>query len=74
VHPLAYASPLFRRLELQRFGLEAVESPSPLAHVFSPGRAVMLERSLDATCTELGADGPRYRALFEPFVERFAEL
>lgn len=74
VHPLAYASPLFRRLGLERFGLEPVESPSPLAHLLSPGRAVVLERSLDATCAELGVDGPRYRELFEPFVERFAEL
>jgi phytoene dehydrogenase-like protein len=74
VHPLAYASPFFRRLGLARFGLTPVESPAPLAHLLAPDRAVLLERSLDATSAELGADGPRYRALFEPFVERFSEL
>jgi phytoene dehydrogenase-like protein len=74
VHPLAFASPLFKRLRLERYGLAPIESPAPLAHVLAPDRVVMLERSLEATSAGLGSDGAAYRAIFEPFVERFDEL
>jgi phytoene dehydrogenase-like protein len=74
IHPLAYASPLFRRLKLDRFGLTPLESPAPLAHVLAPDRIVMLERSLEITGDGLGPDAAAYRALLGPFVERFEEL
>ena len=74
VHPLAFASPFFRRLGLERYGLEAVESPAPLAHVFGRGSVVMLERSLDATAERLGRDREPYRRLLAPFVEHFERL
>jgi phytoene dehydrogenase-like protein len=35
---------------------------------------VMLERSVEATAEQFGPDGPAYRRLVEPFVERFDEL
>src|SRR5262249_40167425 len=35
VHPLALASPFFKTLALERFGLSWVDSPAPLAHVLS---------------------------------------
>jgi phytoene dehydrogenase-like protein len=74
VHPLAFASPLFRRLGLERYGLAPIESPAPLAHVLSPDHVVMLERSLEATAAGLGPDAAAYRDLFEPFVEHFEPL
>jgi phytoene dehydrogenase-like protein len=74
VHPLGAASPFFRSLGLERFGLEWIESPSPLAHVMADGSAVTLERSIDATAAQLGSDGPWYRRLVAPFVARFDEL
>jgi phytoene dehydrogenase-like protein len=74
VHPLGVASPFFRSLELERYGLEWIESPAPLAHVLGDGRAVMLERSVDETARRLGRDGPAYRGLMELFAERFDEL
>src|SRR5215210_6923277 len=49
VHPLAVASPFFRSLQLERFGLEWIHPPAPLAHVLREGDAVLLERSVDAT-------------------------
>jgi phytoene dehydrogenase-like protein len=74
VHPLALASPLFRTLDLERNGLDWVQPPAALAHVLGDGRAVTLERSLDATAAQLGADGDAYRRLLAPFVDDFAAL
>jgi phytoene dehydrogenase-like protein len=74
VHPLGAASPVFRELELARHGLEFVHPDAPLAHVLGDGSAVLLERSLEATAAALGPDGPRYRRMLSPFVERWDEL
>jgi phytoene dehydrogenase-like protein len=65
VHPLAAASPFFRRLPLARFGLEWITPPAALAHPFDGGAAVLLWRSLGQTASGLGADGASYQALME---------
>jgi phytoene dehydrogenase-like protein len=74
VHPLAVASPFFRSLQLERFGLTWIDSPAPLAHVLREGEVVLLERSVDETAGRLGRDGDAYRGLLEVFAERFDEL
>jgi phytoene dehydrogenase-like protein len=75
VHPLAVASPFFRALGLESHGLAWQQSPAALAHVLDDGTAVTLERPIEATVEQFGrADGDRYRALFQPFVEHFHEL
>jgi phytoene dehydrogenase-like protein len=66
VHPLAVASPFFRRLELARHGLVWIEPPAPLAHPFDDGGVALLERSLDAMGATLGADAAAWRRLFAP--------
>jgi phytoene dehydrogenase-like protein len=71
VHPLGLASPFFRCLQLERFGLEWSYSPAPLAHVLAPGEVITLERSLEATAAQLGEDGPAYIRLFSPWVRHF---
>lgn len=68
VHPLGLASPFFRQLNLERFGLEWVHSEAPLVHLLREGHAVTLERSLEATASQLGEDGPAYTRLFEELV------
>lgn len=74
VHPLGAASPFFRSLKLERFGLSWIHPSAPLAHVLGEGQVVLLERSVAATAEQLGRDGPAYRRLLEPFAERFDEL
>jgi phytoene dehydrogenase-like protein len=74
VHPLGAASPFFRSLRLERFGLSWIHPPAPLAHVLREGEVVLLERSVGATAERLGRDGQAYRRLMEPFAERFDEL
>jgi phytoene dehydrogenase-like protein len=74
VHPLGMASPFFRTLPLADFGLEWVQPDAPLAHPLDGGRAVMLERSVEATAQALGPDAAAYRKLFTPLVEHWQEL
>jgi len=74
VHPLGVASPFFRSLQLERFGLRWIDSPAPLTHVLGDGRAVLLERSVDETARRLGRDGAAYRRLLEVFARRFDDL
>ncbi len=71
IHPLGLASPWFRALALD---VEWVQPPAPLAHVLPDGRAVMLERSVDETASQFGADSRAYRRLVAPYVDRFGEL
>jgi phytoene dehydrogenase-like protein len=68
VYPLAVGSPFFRTLPLAQHGLEWIQPPAALAHPFDDGTAVTLERSVDTTAAELGADEPSYRRLMAPLV------
>jgi phytoene dehydrogenase-like protein len=63
IHPLCLGSPFFRSLPLARHGLEWIQPELPLAHPLDDGTAVLLERSLEATASGLGADGAAYRRL-----------
>lgn len=74
VYPLGIASPFFRVLELEKYGLEWRESPCPLAHVLDPSNILTLERSLDETAAQLGNDARAYLDLMAPLVERCDSL
>jgi phytoene dehydrogenase-like protein len=70
VHPMGAASPLFRSLELERFGLEWIHPEIALAHPFDDGPAATLYRSLEATADSLGGDAEAYTRLMKPFLRR----
>src|SRR5579859_6256799 len=55
VHPYGVVSPFFQSLPLERYGVEWVHSPAPLAHPLPDGRVAMLERDLDGMERTLGA-------------------
>src|SRR5712692_9656819 len=74
VHPLAAGSPFFSSLPLQKYGLEWIHSPAPLAHPFDDGTAVTLERDLRDAESVLGRDGQRWRRLLQPFVTHWTAL
>jgi phytoene dehydrogenase-like protein len=74
IHPLAVASPAFRRFRLQDHGLEFVHPDAPLAHVFDDGSAAVLERSVEATAEGLHPDARAYTKLMAPLVADAAKL
>jgi phytoene dehydrogenase-like protein len=68
IHPTAISSPFLSELPLVEHGLEFIHPPAPLAHPLEDGTALMLERSVDETAAQLGADGEKYRKVFGPLV------
>jgi phytoene dehydrogenase-like protein len=74
IHPLAQDSSFFRSLPLERYGLEMIQPPAPLAHPLDDGTAVMLERSIEATAAGLGIDAKAYRELITPLVARWDHI
>jgi phytoene dehydrogenase-like protein len=73
--PLGVASPFFRSLPLEDYGLRWIEPPAPLAHPLDDGTAVMLEHDLDAICAQFGQhDARAWRALLGPSVRDWEQL
>jgi phytoene dehydrogenase-like protein len=74
VYPLALASPFMTTLPLGDHGLEFVHPIAPFAHPKDDGTAVVCERSIDATCDQLGPDADSYRRMMAPIVRDWDEL
>ncbi|HXG93257.1 MAG TPA: NAD(P)/FAD-dependent oxidoreductase [Blastocatellia bacterium] len=74
IHPMGFASPFFRSLNLERWGVEWVHAEAALAHPFDDGTAALLFESLDATCETLGRDAAAYRDLMKPLADHADEL
>ncbi len=74
IHPLAAASPFFRRLPLEQYGLSWVQPQVPLAHPLDDGQAAVLLRSLPATAHALGPDEAGYQRLMGPLANRWEAL
>ena len=73
VFALGHASPFFKSLDLQRYGLEWVQPDIPVAHALDDGSAAIY-RSLDETADRLGTDGLEYRHLLRPLVDNAEAL
>jgi phytoene dehydrogenase-like protein len=69
IHPLALASPALRDLDV-----DWVHPDAPLAHPLDDGTAVVLERSLDATADQLGADADAYGKVLRPLLDAFPAI
>jgi phytoene dehydrogenase-like protein len=73
--PMGVASPFFRSLPLEEFGLRWIEPPAPLAHPLDDGTAVMLEHRVDATAAQFRErDARAWRALMGPSVRDWDQL
>src|SRR5262249_14823937 len=65
----------FQTLPLERYGVEWVFSPAPLAHPLSDGRAAVLERAFgDMARTLGGADAAAWRRLIAPQVAEWGAI
>lgn len=74
IHPLGLASPFFRSLPLEKYGVEWLHPEIPLAHPFDDGSAAIIDRSLDGTGESLGQDAEAYKKLMEPLVENWQTI
>ena len=63
VLPLALASPAFRALHVEEFGVQWDHPPVPVAHPTDHGDAVMLHRNIDLTAAGLGVDARAWQRL-----------
>jgi phytoene dehydrogenase-like protein len=74
VHPFASASPLFKALALERFGLEWIKPPIMVAHPLDNQRPACIYESIDETARALGGDGDKYRSLFAPLTASWPDI
>src|SRR5271169_3825404 len=73
-HPLAVASPFFRRFDLTARGVTLARPEVEFAHPLDGGRAAVVTRSVNDTAARLGADGRAYRRLIGPIAEHMDEI
>ncbi len=75
VYPLGFASPFFRSLPLEQYGLRWIEPDAPMAHPLDDGTAAVLEHSLDATAAQFDSQDARaWRNLLASSVRDFPKL
>ena len=74
IHPVAIASPFWRTLPLERFGLSWVHPPVQFAHPMDGGRAGLVMRSVEETALGLGVDEGGYRRVIGNVVRSWPEL
>src|SRR5262249_33125026 len=73
-HPLAVASPFFKRFDLAARGVTLARPEVEFAQPLDGGRAAVVTRSVTETAARLGADGRAYRRLFGPLTSHMDEV
>ena len=73
-HPLLALSPFFADPAFDGLRAGLLRSDVPFAHPLDGGAAAIAYRSVDETADGLGPDGPAYRRLVGPLVERAGDL
>lgn len=74
IHPLAVASPFFRALPLEQYGLKYVYPALAAAHPFDDGTAAALYASVGETANNLREDKAIYMKLIGPIVDAWPKL
>lgn len=74
VHAMGPASPFFRSVRLERYGLEWCHPETLVAHPLDDGTAPAMYRDLEATVDALGPDGSTWRSIYGPLATRFDEV
>lgn len=73
-HPMGLASPFFRAFDLAAHGVEMLSPAVSYAHPLDGGHAGLAWRDMDRTADGLGQDGPAWRSLLGPLVDRWQGL
>jgi phytoene dehydrogenase-like protein len=71
IHPLGFASPFFKTLPLDKYGLEWIHPPVSVAHPFDDGTAVFASTSPDESAECLGPDFNKYKKVFYPLIKNW---
>ncbi len=74
IHPMAAASPFFRSLPLEQYGLKWIHPEAPLAHPLDHEPAVLLHREIERMNEELGTDSEAWNRLFTPLSAQWEDL
>ncbi len=74
IHPMAVASPFFRSLPLQQFGLDYIYPPVAAAHPFDDGTAALLSGTVEQTAALLGEDRQRYLDVIGSVVDSWPRI
>ncbi len=75
VHALALASPFFKMLPLEKYGVHWVHAPLPFAHPLDDGSAAVVSRSIAETVESFcSRDARAYRSLIAPLVAQADDL
>ncbi|MBA4849939.1 NAD(P)/FAD-dependent oxidoreductase [Emticicia sp. BO119] len=74
IHPLALASPFFRTLHLDKYGLEFIQPTVAAAHPFDNGSIALLNKSIEETASGLGNDKAIYLKLIGPLTKQLPLL
>ena len=70
VHPMVWPSRFMRRFDLAGRGVRMLRPEPAYAHPMPEGGAGLAWGDLERTCAGLGEDGPRWRRLMQPLVDR----
>jgi phytoene dehydrogenase-like protein len=74
-YPLGIASPFFRSLPLEEYGLHWIRSPAALAHPLDDGSALTLEPTLADTLAQLSPhDAHAWKSLFASSIRDWPKL
>ena len=74
-YPLGIASPFFKTLPLEQYGLHWIQSPAALAHPLDDGTAFTLEPNLADTTAQLSAhDARAWKSLFASSIRDWPKL
>src|SRR5690606_30504396 len=74
IHPMALASPFFASLPLDKFGLQFTYAPYEVAHPLDKDETAFLQRDIEITAQDLGADKESYLNLIAPVAENWNRL
>lgn len=74
IYPLGIGSPFFRTLPLQDYGLRWIHPEAPYAHPLNNGKAIVVERSIEKTAAQMGADQDAYYKLMTGLTPDWDEL
>lgn len=75
IHPLAYDSPYFKTLPLERYGLQWIYPEIAFAHPFDDGDAYACYRDIDATAAQFHPeDGNRYKRTFHKLTKMWPDI